>query len=123
MNQAKLTAVLLLNAFHWRGSMELARTLIASKQEPARLVLREAPGGETSLHVACQQGHQEIAKALIKAGGEELLLKSTNDGFSCLDIACQNEHLELMKALIKAGGEALLLKTTEDGSSCLCIPR
>ena len=64
-----------LTAMHYAsfyGSMELTRTLI--EHGPAGLVFSEAPGGETSLCVACQVGHLEIAKALIEAGGEALLL-------------------------------------------------
>ena len=67
------------------GNTELARTLI--EHESAGLVLCEAPGGETSLCLACQSGHLEVANALIKTGGEELLLKTRNDGVSCLYIA------------------------------------
>ena len=50
----------------FNGNMKLAQTLI--EQGPAGLVLREAPGGETSLFIACQERRLEIAEALIKAG-------------------------------------------------------
>ena len=61
------------------------------------------------------------AKALVKAGGEALVLKTQKDGGSCLYIACQEGHLESVKALINAGRESLLLKTQMEGLSCLHI--
>jgi hypothetical protein len=36
-------------------------------------------------------------KALVKAGGEALLIKTDADGFSCLHAASQNGHLEVTK--------------------------
>jgi hypothetical protein len=69
-------------------------------------------GGEALLLITANDGffclRIEIYKALIKAGGEALLDKAVNDGRSCLYAACQHGHLEVAQALIKAGGEALL---------------
>ncbi len=72
------------------------------------------------LFIACRQEHLEVAKVLIKAGGETLLLKTRKDDFTCLHVACSKGHLEIVTALVEAGGEALLLKTDSTyGFSCL----
>ncbi len=109
-----------LTALHYAAfydSVELAQILI--QHGPARLVLCEAPDGETSLRLACEMGHLDVAELLIAAGGDEVLLKTDKIGCSCLHIACQNGHLDVAKALIQAGGEALLRKTLQNGRSCL----
>jgi ankyrin repeat protein len=66
-------------------------------------------------------GHLEVVRELVKAGGEALLNKTCTDGDSCLHAASQNGHLPVVKALVKAGGEALLNKTKANGASCLYV--
>ncbi len=66
-----------LTALHYAafdGSTKLAQTLL--EHGPARLVFCEAPDGETSLWVACAKSQLNVAKMLIEAGGEALLLKN-----------------------------------------------
>ncbi len=55
----------------------------------------------------------EIAKALMKAGGEALVLKTSNDEYSCLYFACQQGHREIAEVLINVGREVLVHKTTK----------
>ncbi len=97
----------------YNGNKELARVLV--QDGPARLVLPEAAGGETSLFVACARGHLEVAKILIEAGSETHLFKRQKEGSTCLHGACMRGHLELVKAQSRQAGSCTFSppKTTE----------
>ena len=86
-------------------------------------LLKTDKDGCSCLLVACAQGHLEIVKVLIKAGGEALLLMADKDGCSCLYIACLKGRHEIVKALVNGSGDsraALLLMTDRAcGRSCL----
>ena len=61
--------------------------------------------GCTSLWMASQEGHIDIVKVLLKAGGN-VNQAQTTDGCTPLYIASHNGHLATVKVLIKAGGNA-----------------
>jgi ankyrin repeat protein len=63
----------------------------------------------------------DIVRALIKAGGEALLLKTEAGGYSCLLVACAHGHLEVVKTLERAGGGAVLFMTVREGCSFLGV--
>jgi ankyrin repeat protein len=60
--------------------------------------------GCSCLVTACNRGHFEIVKALIKTGWKELFVLSNQDGRTCLHVACLNGHVEIVNALIEASG-------------------
>ena len=65
--------------------------------------------GVSCLWIASQNGHVECVRALIEAGGKELVMMANNNGASCLLIASQNGHVECVRALIEAGGKELVM--------------
>ena len=64
--------------------------------------------GWSCLLIASQNGHVECVRALIEAGGKELVMRANKNGVSCLLIASQNGHVECVRALIEAGGREIL---------------
>jgi len=60
-----------------------------------------------------------VVKALLEAGGRELVMLTKGDGaschFSCLYVS---GHLDVVKALLEAGGRELVMLTKGDGASC-----
>jgi uncharacterized protein len=98
---------------------QVVRILLADTEQRFRRELLVSGGSYLCLHLASQNGHLEVVKALVKEGGEALLNKTCANGASCLHVASQNGHLEVVRELVKAGGEALLHKTMPDGASCL----
>ncbi len=75
--------------------------------------------------MAAGRGRLEIVKALIKAGGQALVLTTNLQGASCLHSACYLGHLAIVQALIAVGWDELLLKVEaverDYGHSCLHI--
>ena len=70
----------------------------SSTQKPTALAFYP---GTQPLHLACQNGHLQVVKELIKAGADpqaEAEYKRTP-----LHLACQNGHLQVVKELIEAG--------------------
>ena len=65
--------------------------------------------GVSCLWIASQNGHVECVRALIEAGGKELVMMANKNGASCLWIASQNGHVECVRALIEAGGKELVM--------------
>ena len=64
-----------------------------------------------------------MVKALLEAGGRELLMLTADGGFSCLYISAKKGHLEVVNALLEAGGREPLMLTADDRSSCLSVAR
>ena len=109
-----------LTALHYaaiNGSEELARILV--KHGPAGFIIQEAPGGVTSLWVACLHGHLGVAKILIEAEKRSFLRLTRKQ--HRLSVACQKGHLEIVETLIKVGGEPFLFKTEKERCTCLHI--
>jgi len=64
--------------------------------------------GTSCLWMASQNGHVECVRALIEAGGKELVMMADNNGVSSLWMASQIGHVECVRALIEAGGREIL---------------
>jgi ankyrin repeat protein len=79
--------------------------------------------GDSCICISAQQGHLDVMKALLEAGGHGLLMLTTDDGASWLLISAEEGHLDVVKALLEAGGRELLMLTTDDGESYLGIAR
>ena len=62
-------------------------------------------------------------KALVAAGGQELLILTPDDGRTCLDHALEssheNGHSEVVTALLVSGQQQLSLLAERDGPSSL----
>jgi serine/threonine-protein phosphatase 6 regulatory ankyrin repeat subunit B len=61
--------------------------------------------GETPFHQACQKGHLEVVRNLIKSGAADLGA-ADKGGRSPLYMACKNNHLEVAMLLIEKGADA-----------------
>jgi ankyrin repeat protein len=93
--------------------------------ERCALVLLEAGGGAvvsaqnnagvTALMLAAQNGHEQVARDLLKAGAA--VGAQNNAGFTALMIAAQNGHEQVALILLKAG--AAVDQTEEDGWTAL----
>ena len=79
--------------------------------------------GGTALHYASANGHAAVARLLVEAGGQRLLLMCLKNGFNCLHLAAENGHLEVAKELFKicapAKWKELLMQPANNGMSCL----
>jgi uncharacterized protein len=106
-------------AYH--GHLEVVSTLLADTEPRFRRNSLLSGGIHSCLHLASQEGHPEVVKALVKAGGEALLNRIDANGGSCLYIASQNGHVEVVRVLVEAGGEALLGRISAKWGSCLHV--
>jgi hypothetical protein len=79
--------------------------------------------GGTALHYASANGHAAVARSLVEAGGQRLLLMCLKNGFNCLHLAAENGHLEVAKEIFKicapAKWKELLMQPANNGMSCL----
>jgi hypothetical protein len=71
------------------------------------------------LMTSALEGHLDVVKSLLEAGGRELVMLTENTGFSCLHFSALEGHLDVVKALLEAGGRELMMLTAYDGVSCL----
>ncbi|XP_041354040.1 NF-kappa-B inhibitor epsilon-like [Gigantopelta aegis] len=85
--------------------------------------------GNTPLHIACREGHQEIVQCLLKPVFYQETLENkyeipyqripqdlefkNYDGHTCLHLAAQNLHIDVMTLLLKKGAKV----NTQDGKS------
>ena len=60
-----------------------------------------APNGPTALMLAAQNGHEQVARALIEAGAQ--INAAANNGFTALMLSCQNGHEQVARALLENG--------------------
>ena len=65
--------------------------------------------GSTTLHAASENGHVEVVKILIQAGGNVNTQRSS-DGWTPLHWASSRGHVEVITALLAAGAD----KTVKD---------
>ena len=86
--------------------------------ERERMVRKD---GITCLHIACNEGHVEIVRELVRVGGEDLLAIMSTDGESCLHIACGRGHLAVVKLLLAAAPNALSLLNMESRTGVTCL--
>ena len=77
-----------------------------------------ADNGASCLFMSAQNGHLEVVRALLEAGGRELAMLTADDGASCLFVSEQNGHLEVVNAMLEAGGH---LEATRNDSVLLHI--
>ena len=64
--------------------------------------------GRTALWFAAANGHVEVLRALLRAGGRERLLFCDGDCARCLSAAAEGGHGHVVRALLDAGGRELL---------------
>ena len=57
----------------------------------------------TSLMLASQSGHVEIAHLLLQAGSSKD--QENSDGVAALMLASQNDHAEIVRLLLQAGAD------------------
>lgn len=67
--------------------------------------LWESVGGLIPFHAACDCGHYEVVKYLLKKGGTELLRVNTPRGTTPLMLACGSGSLDLVKLLVDKGAD------------------
>lgn len=92
------------------GNVEEMRSRV--RREPALL---EARGlrGDTVLHRACEQGHEQVVGCLLEQGAP---VNQQNDfGYTALYWACREGHLRVVNLLLGKG--ASLLITTKSGQT------
>jgi ankyrin repeat protein len=68
---------------------QVVRILLADTEPLFRRESLVSGGSYLCLHLASQNGHLEVVKALVKEGGETLLNKTCANGASCLHVASQ----------------------------------
>jgi hypothetical protein len=79
----------------------------------------------TALHLACGNGHLEVARLLVEAGGAELVRAGDDRNWTALHMACVNDsgsvngRLEVARLLVEAGGVELL--RTRSGTTLVDI--
>jgi hypothetical protein len=70
-------------------------------------------GGCTPFYIACNQGHVDIVRLLVEAGGCDRN-KAMDDGRTPFYIACQQGHVDVVRLLLEAG-ECDRNKAMDDG--------
>ena len=100
-----------------KGKVAHVRELVRpmTEQSDASVLMQAIDGEPSYLFLAVKQGSVEVVRALLEAGGRELLMLTKDGGFSCLYVS---GHLDVVKALLEAGGRELVMLTKGDGASC-----
>lgn len=104
-----------------------AHMLGAARQGHAEgVMLLKAAGLETAaeewracLHFAAEEGQQEVAKAIMAVGGEELVRITDGESKTCLHMAASKGHTKFAAAVLAVGGAALAKMQDKDGWTCL----
>jgi len=65
-----------------------------------RYVNHQVDSGATAVYVACQEGHEDIARHLVDEAGASLKLRCY-DGMSCLHAATQSGRQHLLQWLVR----------------------
>jgi ankyrin repeat protein len=80
----------------------------------------------SALHQACKNGHLDVVRTLVAAGGKELIFRRRDifngNATTCLHIACQQDHAttkDIIELLILVGGNELLFLKATGGLTCL----
>jgi hypothetical protein len=76
-----------------------------------------ATDGYTPLHAACEEGHIEVVRLLVKAGADKE--KAATDGCTPLHAACGKGHIKVVRLLVEAGADKE--KARADGCTALHI--
>ena len=70
-------------------------------QGEEQIQIRQQTTVSTALMAAAQDGHEQCALALIKAGAN--VNATEEDDYTALIVACQNGHEQCARALLEAG--------------------
>ena len=65
--------------------------------------MRTRDTGVRCLYISAQEGHLDVVKALLDAGGRELAMLTADDGSSCLSVARRANQGEMVIACKNAG--------------------
>jgi ankyrin repeat protein len=84
-----------------RGYLEIVQALLGREGTD---VNRSNSYGNTSLHYTAEEGHIEVARALLQAGAN--VRKSNNNGQTPLHYASMEGYIEIVRALLEAGAGA-----------------
>jgi ankyrin repeat protein len=74
----------------------------------AELVRAVKDSNATAVHWACQNGHLDVARLLVEAGGADLVRAGDDTNYTALHFACVSGHLEMARLLVEAGGAELV---------------
>ena len=102
--------------FAERNAYQDIKDLIIENQK--YLVLKDKDG-YTTLHLAAQLGHTEIANALIEKMNSQDLTLQDKDGYTSLHYAALNGHTDIAKALIEKMNSQDLTLQDKDGYTSL----
>ncbi len=72
---------------------------------------------DTALHVACLDGHLDVARLLAEKGAD--VDKAMNDGVTPLHIACEFGHADIARLLVENGAD--LSKADDEGRTAVAI--
>ena len=97
------------------------RELVRPMTEQGVVLLQALNDEPSFLFLAVKEGHVEVVRALLEAGGRELVMLTSDNGASCLMISAEKGHLEVVNALLAVGGRELVMLTADNGFSCLMI--
>ncbi len=92
----------------------------AGKDFQKNLVFQRASESFSCLEFALIQKNMDIARLLVKAGGEELVHRHSHEG-TCLHKACRFGDISIVREILRIGGKSLVYKTDKEGASALHI--
>ena len=73
--------------------------------------------------ISAEKGHLEVVRALVEAGGRELVMLTMHCGASCLSIARQANHSEVCRVLEMECQNALVVAQDLDAQAWLSLPQ
>ena len=65
--------------------------------------VRSPKNGALPIHLACRQGHRDVARLLVQRGAA--IDEAMNGGYTALYIACQQGDLEIVSFLLDNGAD------------------
>ena len=84
-----------------KGKVAHVRELVRpmAEQGDASVLMQAIDGEPSYLFLAVKQGSVEVVRALLEAGGRELLMLTMNNGLSCLSVARRANQGEVFRVL------------------------
>ena len=84
-----------------KGKVAHVRELVRpmTEQGDASVLMQAIDGEPSYLFLAVKQGSVEVVRALLEAGGRELLMLTMNNGLSCLSVARWANQGEVFRVL------------------------
>lgn len=95
------------------------KRLLALKSEA--LLMHRTEDDQTCLHVGVPCGRVSVLKAIIQAGGPELLTMEDDKGFTCLHYAVVHGRLSVVEEIIRVGGRELAMLRTRTGTTAMHV--